>query len=452
MVLIAMMGALLVALGFAIGMAIEPSAGGGFGAVGALGLWLTLWIAAIAQGDSIMLTASGAKRIKEKFEAPQLWNLVEEMTIASGLGKMPAVYIIPSDTPNAFAVGRKPEKAAVAVTSGLMKRLNRDELQGVIAHEIGHIKNLDIRFMTLAGVMLGSIIMISDVFVRAMFYGGRGMRVRGRSRGGNNGGGQAQVLLFLVAIVFAILAPVLAQMLYFACSRKREFLADASGAQYTRYPEGLASALEKISGKRSSPKNVNRVLAPMYIVNPLQAHASGGMFSTHPPTEKRVKVLRAMAGAGFADFERAYQQVEGEGRSVIGAKTLAESQPVAIREKGEEPKKNQIERMQEVNDLLGLVANMIFLNCACGMKLKVPSDYKKPDVKCPRCGRKHGLPHAGKKQGHNTAAAPGLVYKRSGKGWETFQCECGRTLQLSPAFEGDSIECKGCKRSIEIER
>ena len=153
-VLISLMGALLVGLGFAVGYTWAPPDGGAVGAVVALVLWFILLLVAFGQGDSILLASAKAREVK-KGQAPQLWNVVEEMTIASGLGTMPKVYVIDSEVPNAFAVGRKPEKAAVAVTSGLLRRLNRDELQGVIAHEISHIQNLDVRFMTLASVMVG---------------------------------------------------------------------------------------------------------------------------------------------------------------------------------------------------------------------------------------------------------------------------------------------------------
>ena len=267
-VLITLMGIILILLGFVIGMLVDPQAGGAFGAVVALGIWLILWLTAIAGGDSVLLASSRAKRVQKK-DAPRLWNIVEEMTIASGLGTMPAVYIIEDSVPNAFAVGRKPEKAAVAVTSGLLKRLNRDELQGVIAHEIGHIKNLDIRFMTLASVMLGSIVLISEIFVRGFLYSGARRR---SSRSGD--GGQAQVVILVVALLVAILAPIVAQILYFACSRQREYLADASAARFTRFPEGLASALERISRRAASKEKVSRALAPLYIVNPLQARAA----------------------------------------------------------------------------------------------------------------------------------------------------------------------------------
>ena len=197
----------------------------------ALVIWLIMALVALIGGDSVLLHTAGAYHI-DKEDAPRHLNVVEEMTIASSLGSMPRVYIIEDDAPNAFAVGRNPEKAAVAVTSGLLKRLTRDELQGVVAHEIGHIRNLDVRFMTLAAVMVGSIVLLSEVFMHYLWFGG------GRRSSSRKGGGQAQIILLVVGILAAILAPIVARMLYFACSRRREYLADASAAQFTRFPDG----------------------------------------------------------------------------------------------------------------------------------------------------------------------------------------------------------------------
>jgi heat shock protein HtpX len=446
MVLIMLMGVVLIVLGASIGLTVDPRQGGAIGAVGALALWFFLYLIAIFQGDSILLGVSGAVRIKEKFEAPQLWNVVEEMTIASGLSKMPAIYIMNTDALNAFAVGRKPEKAAVAVTSGLMKKLNRDELQGVIAHEIGHIKNLDIKFMTMAAVMMGSIIMIADLFTRSLWYGSM-MRGRRRSRSNNDGG--AQAIIMLVALLIAILAPILAQMLYFACSRQREYLADASGALFTRYPNGLASALEKISRGPGSAKKTNRTVAPMYIINPMQAHSRrAGMFSTHPPTQKRIDILRSMSGAGLREYERAYQESLGTKRQCLGAKTLSGAEDVQAREatKDKKSKKKGLEQIREINDLFARVDGLLPILCTCGMQLKVPQEHKKDTVSCPRCGVSHDIPKAKQNTSEKTQ-----VYHRSGSGWESFRCQCGKTIQLSPMLAAGSINCQGCGESITIE-
>ncbi len=389
-ILISLMGVILVVLGFVVGMVIDPEYGGPIGTLAALGLWLILLLIAFWQGDKIVLLTSNAQKIEKK-DAPQLWNIVEEMTIASGLSKMPDVYIIDSDSPNAFATGIKPEKAVVAVTSGLLKRLNRDELQGVVAHELGHIKNLDIRFITLAAVMMGTIVIISDTFLRSLWFG------VGHTRRRRSKGGQEQIIILAVAIVFAILAPIIAQLLYFSCSRRREYLADASSALFTRYPEGLASALEKISRRTESMKKVNRAVAPMYIINPLQSRSVAGLFSTHPPTEDRIKILRSMAGAGLVEYEAAFRQIQGENKHCIGERTLSSAESIQKREARSEPdkKKESIARLQEVNDLLTRYGGFTFIPCVCGVRIKVPPEFKRDTIGCPRCGRNHPIPADG---------------------------------------------------------
>ena len=380
--LISLMGAVLVGLGFAIGMIFDPGMGGAIGAGAALVLWLVMLTVALASGDKVLLLSSRAHQI-ERADAPQLWNVVEEMTIASGLPKRPRIYIMDTDVPNAFAVGT-PENAAVAVTSGLMMRLSRDELQGVVAHEIGHIRNQDTRFLTQAGVMLAAIVIVADIFLRTMFYTGG----RTRRRSGGGGGGQAQALLMILAILLAILAPILAQMLYFACSRRREYLADASAARFTRYPEGLASALEKISrGVQKGGMEANRAVAPMYIINPLKgASAAHSLFSTHPPTEERVRILRSMAGgAGFGAYEAAYAKSAGKG--LIGQRTLKEADAPALRGASAESDEPDAVKQREAVDILHRMNGMLFLACACGLKMKIPPTFKGKTVDCPRCGK-----------------------------------------------------------------
>ena len=238
-VLVAAMACVLLAIGYFIGLAFFGSATGGL--IVALIIWGIMSLIAYFEGDSIFLALSRARKI-ERDDHPRLYNVVEEMKLASGLEHMPAIYIIDDPALNAFATGRDPKKAAVAVTSGLLQKLNRDELQGVIGHEIAHVKNRDVLLMTMCGVLLGTIVMISWYMTHALFWGGMS------GRRGGSGGGQAQIILLLVGLVLMIIAPILAQLIYFAISRKREYLADASSAQFTRYPEGLASALEKIGG------------------------------------------------------------------------------------------------------------------------------------------------------------------------------------------------------------
>jgi heat shock protein HtpX len=451
--LIGFMGALLVGLGAVFGMAYAGADGAVAGAIAALAMWLILWLVATAGGEQVVLMSARARQIRKE-DSPRLWNVVEEMTIASGLGTLPKIYIIDNEMPNAFATGRKPENGCVAVTSGLLRRLSRDELQGVIAHEIAHIKNLDVRFMTIAAVMVGSIVMIADIFLRSMWFGG------GRRSGGK--GGQGQIIVLVLALAAAILAPIFAQILYFACSRKREFLADASAARFTRYPEGLASALEKISGSLgNSGKQALRSLAPMYIINPLQAaKSSAGLFSTHPATQRRVAILRAMGGnAGWVDYERAYKKVTGSREACLGQKTLASEKSVSARAASPEAgtKQDAVARAREVTDLIDRLAEFLVIGCVCGVRIKVPPNLDRESLRCPKCGRTHEVPRAEQDAQADKPAAPAqgpsaepLRYRRQGRGWESFKCSCGKVQQLSPAFEVRAITCRKCHRKIEI--
>jgi heat shock protein HtpX len=237
--------------------------------------------------DKMVLAISRA-RPAEKSHYPHLYNSVEGLAIAAGI-PMPALYVIDDSAPNAFATGRNPEHAAIAVTTGLLQKLNRTELEGVIGHEMSHIADYDTLLMTVTVILVGTVALVSDWMLRSFLWGG------GRRRK-SSGGGQAGMILMLVAIALAVLSPLIAQLIRLAISRKREFLADANGARLTRYPEGLASALEKIAGDREPLEVANKATAHLYIENPLK-DVKGGMsklFSTHPPVEERVAALRAM--------------------------------------------------------------------------------------------------------------------------------------------------------------
>jgi heat shock protein HtpX len=240
--------------------------------------------------DKIVLAISRA-RPAEYAEHPYLHNVVEGLAIAAGLPK-PRLYVIDDTAPNAFATGRNPQNAAVAVTTGLLEKLNRQELEGVIAHEMSHIQNYDIRLTSLAAVLVGSVALLSDWALRSLRWGMWGGRSRKSSR---SEGGGIGLIVVLITVLFAILAPLAAQMLRFALSRRREFLADASGALLTRNPEGLASALEKIASDREPLEVANRATAPLYFVNPLLDYKGrrASLFDTHPPTEERIQRLRS---------------------------------------------------------------------------------------------------------------------------------------------------------------
>jgi heat shock protein HtpX len=385
--LVAAMGILLLLIGFGLGYAF----GNGIaGLVIALVIWAIMNLIAYFQGDSILLSMSRAIKISPD-DHPRLYNVVEEMKIASGLPKMPDVYIIDDPALNAFATGRDPNKASVAITSGLLEKLNRDELEGVIGHEVSHIKNRDVLLMSLCSVLLGTIVILAWYGSRVLFFSGGGTRRSSR------GGGQAQLIIFAVAIILMILAPILAQLIYFAISRKREYLADASSALYTRYPEGLASALEKLGASTGQLKSANQATAPMYIVNPFrsQGRAVSDLTATHPPLSERIRILRAMAGgASYADYDKAYQQVHKGGAGLMPAAALAGAAPVGLREAQpelvlREPEPSRVERTRQVGDLLWQKSGYKIIDCECGTRLKVPANLGRATVTCPHCGRTH---------------------------------------------------------------
>ena len=390
-ILIIVMGILLLVLGAVVGGSITGRQDGILGGLFLAGIvWFFLTVIAISQGKNILLSLSGAREVSHD-DAPQLYNIVEEMRIAAALPATPKVFIVESRAPNAFAVGT-PDNAAVAVTTGLLSVLSRDELQGVVAHEIGHIKNQDSRFMTIAGIMLGVIVIIADVYTRSMFYGGMGQR-RSSSSDRDGGGNQLQIILFVVALVLAILAPILANLLYFACSRSREYLADASSAVFTRYPEGLASALEKISRSTVPLDSATRVTAPMYIINPFNkacGNEAFSLFSTHPPAEERIKILRGMAsGAGFNDYNKAYGKVRGG--TIIGGSDLRSAEELELRGIKNPEHVDRATQTRDANDILLHASKFGFIDCACGLRIKVPPGFSAKSVKCPRCGELHQL-------------------------------------------------------------
>ncbi len=259
---------------------------------------LILWIAVIFSvlmsffsywhSDKIVLAMSRAKEIKKQ-DNPELYRLVENLCITAGL-PLPKIYIINEAQPNAFATGRDAKHGVIAVTRGLLEKLDRTELEGVIAHELSHIGNKDILLQTIIVTLVGFIIILTDFFFRIVFWG----RIGGRGRGG----GQARIILLLVALALAILAPLFANLMKLAISRKREFLADASAGLLTRYPEGLARALEKISQDPWSLKVANNATAHLYIISPFRGKEKTSwlhrLFMTHPPVEERIKALRDM--------------------------------------------------------------------------------------------------------------------------------------------------------------
>ena len=393
-VLVIVMAGVLFLIGYLLGEVFVPNGGGLYGLLAAFILWVLLTLISYASGDQIFLMMSGARKIRRS-DHPVLYNVVEEMQIAAGLSKMPDIYIIDDDAPNAFATGRKPETASVAVTTGLLKILDRDELQGVIAHEMGHVRNRDVLYMMMVGVMLGAIVILADIGIRAVFWGGVGRR---RTSSSNSSGGQAQVIILIIAIVLMILAPIIAQLIYLALSRRREYLADATSAQLTRYPEGLARALEKLAGNTRKLKSASRATAPMYIVNPLKLTKRGlsDISSTHPPISERIKILRAMGGAGNAQYDEAYRQVTGRPVGVVPASALQASEDVPLATPERKDETSGVDRFRQTTDMFWKMNGYAFIPCACGTKLKVPPAYAGRKITCPHCGASHVVPKVAK--------------------------------------------------------
>jgi heat shock protein HtpX len=235
-------------------------------------------------GDRVALATSAAQMISVE-DNPYVYRIVENLSIATGL-PVPKVYIINDPAINAFATGRSPEHASIAVTTGAIEKLENEELEGVIAHELSHIKNYDIRFMMLTAVLVGSIAILADFFLRSTaWFGGR------RS---DRGAGDGRGIAIILGIVFALLSPIIAELIKLAVSRKREFLADATGALTTRYPEGLARALEKIGAENQPLSTASHATAHLYFAHPFRSRGFKSLFSTHPPIEERVRRLRAM--------------------------------------------------------------------------------------------------------------------------------------------------------------
>ncbi len=401
-ILVTAMGFLLVLLGSLLGQTVLGDWSAGL--ILALLIWIVMTLVGYFQGDSILLSVSGARKIGPD-DMPRIYNVVEEMKIACGMEKMPDIYIIDDPALNAFATGRDKNHASLAVTSGLLQKLNRDELQGVVGHEMAHIRNRDVLLMAMCSILLGTIVMLAWYGSRILFFGGGGRR-------GSSGGGSGQIIILLVAIALMIFAPIMAQFIYLAISRKREYLADASSALYTRYPEGLASALEKIGASTAQLKSANNATAPMYILNPFRkgGRVAEDLSSTHPPISERIRILRSMGGnVSLAGYESAYNRshkgaggiIPGSalpaaavnvpsaaaGPDVLPAKATSAALPVTPASPSVIPAEK--ERARETSDVLWKLHKYQDITCNCGLKFKVPPDFHSDTFTCPRCGTAH---------------------------------------------------------------
>lgn len=425
------MGLVLILLGFFIGQATWGGKhGGDIGMLIAISLWMALSLVSYYMGDSILLYVSYGMRA-DMGVYPQLYNVIEEMAIAANLSFIPKVYVIPESAPNAFAVGVKPENSAIIVTSGLLSALNRDQLQGVIAHEMSHILNRDVLLMTFAGTLLGSIVLLSEVFLRGFAIFSRGPRSNsGRSSKAN----PIQMAFVLIALVLSVLSPILTRILYYALSRRREYLADACAVRLTRYPAGLASALEVLSEMPSRVNYASKILAPMFTVNPKGEDHRTNMFGTHPSIYERIEILKSMSqGAGFADYQKAFSKVKGRNATVMPSSMLRGDEEVPIRD----PYVDEPEQVKKQKDIVGIRNIMsnegITEEHARLIASVIESD--KPD------------PHST----IQSEKTEDFTYQRQGEGnWETFKCPCGKIIQLSPVFSKPAMICVQCGRRIRI--
>ncbi len=293
------LGVILGVLGFSIGYAFGGSAAAGVVAtLIAVGLAGLISLGSLFAGDQLVLATSQARQVDTESQ-PQLMNVVQEMAIAAGI-PMPKVYVIDDTAPNAFATGRDPQHASVAVTSGLLEKMDREELQGVLGHELSHVRNYDIRFTLLVGVLVGSVALLSDFFLRYTFWFGGGRR---SNRDSGGGGGGIQLIFTLVALLLAVLAPIASQLVQLAVSRQREYLADASSVELTRNPNGLERALATIATDKEVLEVASRATQHLYFTNPIKKFEarSAGLMSTHPPIVDRINRLRQLTGEAPLD-------------------------------------------------------------------------------------------------------------------------------------------------------
>jgi heat shock protein HtpX len=303
------MGVLLLSMGALFGALFDPEPESGQGMITGIIIATIVWtvqaLIALWGGAKVVLSGMNARPITPQDDT-MLYNIIEELTLSTGL-PMPKIYIIETPALNAFAAGIKPAKSIVAITRGLREKLNRQEIQAVMAHEMSHIYNRDVMYMTFASVMLCTIVLISQFATRSFLWGG------GRSSNSNKGGnGAAQLIIIAAAILFAILAPIFAQLFYYSLSRKREYLADTMAVNFTRDPLSLADALAKISGDNHS-FDPGKMAAAMCISKPKLKKTKESLFSTHPPIQKRIAILRAMSmGTDYDSYRAAYAQVMGK--------------------------------------------------------------------------------------------------------------------------------------------
>jgi len=478
--LVAVMGVVLALLGFFTGELIsmlggfmsgdqpgDSLAAGYIGTMVALAIWIGLLATSLLGSDQLFLGLAGAKEVTHDLY-PQLYNVMEEVAIASSMPRIPAIYIIDDPAPNAFAVGKSLEDSHICVTAGLLAICNRDELQGVIAHEVGHIVNRDVLYLTVAATMLGAVTFIADTFVYSLRYAPVARYRSGASRAGK---GLINVWLMVVGIAFVVISPILSRILYFCISRSREYLADATSARLTRYPEGLACALEKIMQSPEKLTTAPRAAAPFYIANPYKQDLSDNLFATHPPLGERIKILRSMTGgASYRDYVRAYWAVTHVHKELIPALDLKRSEEVTIRAASGDASTTTASphaAARKAPDIIRAMNQYVIIDCSCGMRMKFPPEFARGEIRCPRCNKPHTLQEPGRKSASAILESTAALTRterydperartatlirgqqketRKPGAWQSFTCNrCGRTVEISPAFSAQQLACTRC--------
>lgn len=332
----------------------------------------------IASHDSknVFLKLSNA-RFALRAYYPKLFNIVQEMSIASGLSTMPEIYIIDEDSPNAFACGKDPQTASVVVTKGLLARLNRDELQAVVAHEISHIVNRDILYLLYTSCLLGCMVFISDFVIKFL---------RSCSNRRSFNGGAIYIIPF---VLISLVLVALSKIFYFCLSKKREYLADACAVQFTRNPMALANALKKIDEEQTYFVNTNPITSAMFIVSPLNNKEK-----THPPIEKRIQILLRLSSCNIAAYNNSYQKVLGKKSSIVSKKIIDKPSyskviPIVATTLANQTVQDKIANHREAYDTMLKMENYIFIKCDCDTKLKVPKELKGQKIPCPHCKKMH---------------------------------------------------------------
>lgn len=380
-----------------------------YGVFFAVIVWLIMLLISLTRGKQIILSRSNAVKLPPESHKI-LENIVEEMTIASGLPKKPDIYVIDSKSPNAFATGLSVNNSAIAVTTELLTILDRDELQGVIAHEISHIVNRDTTYMLFASIMIGSIVFLGEAGLRVIVSASRSSSRRRRSSSSSSGGN----IILVVCLILMVLAPIFAQLLYFSLSKRREYLADACAAQYTRYPAALASALKKLDSDTHGSEGLNKVIATMCIFNPYTKTKSilAKAMSTHPPIEERIKVLLNMTNFDLSSYNKAFRNITGRTTTIITKEELEKAKIPNVKksdnpnvlktteigtcggvgavglvseQKTQQKQEEYKQRKRNAEDIVWKANEYIFKQCSCGTKLKFPKEYEGQTINCPHC-------------------------------------------------------------------